>query len=144
MTTILRARSTMRSIGDAGYETNLCSHPRRPRCSALFAGLGHVVLVAARLSEPAPTTVYGLSSRRLWATTVAVLALFSVVIGGLACQSFRHRLRATRSHRGLDGGANRRGQRRAGFGLRRRWSWQRQRSSRWRRGVGAGAGRYWP
>ena len=31
--------------------------------AALFAGLVHVVLVAVRLSEPAPTTVYGLTSR---------------------------------------------------------------------------------
>jgi hypothetical protein len=31
-----------------------------------------------------PRTVYGLTPRRLWATTVAVLALVGVVIGGLA------------------------------------------------------------
>jgi hypothetical protein len=42
------------------------------------------VLVAAHVSEPAATTVYGLTSRRLWATTVAVLALVAVLIGGLA------------------------------------------------------------
>jgi uncharacterized membrane protein len=52
--------------------------------AALFAGLVHAVLVAAHASEPAATTVYGLTPRRLWATTVAVLALVSVVIGGLA------------------------------------------------------------
>jgi len=51
---------------------------------AVFAGLVHAVLVAAQLSEPAATTVYGLTPRRLWATTVSVLALISVVIGGLA------------------------------------------------------------
>ena len=51
---------------------------------ALFAGLVHAVLVAAHVSEPAATTVYGLTPRRLWATTVAVLALVGVVIGGLA------------------------------------------------------------
>ena len=50
---------------------------------ALFAGLVHVVLVAAHVSEPAATTVYGLTPRRLWATIVAVLALVAVVIGGL-------------------------------------------------------------
>jgi hypothetical protein len=44
----------------------------------------HAVLVTAHVSEPAPTAVYGLTARRLWATTVAVLALFGVVIGGLA------------------------------------------------------------
>jgi hypothetical protein len=51
---------------------------------AVFVTLVHYVLVAAHLSEPAATTVYGLTARRLWATTVAVLALIGGVIGGLA------------------------------------------------------------
>jgi uncharacterized protein DUF6223 len=51
---------------------------------ALFGGLVHAVLVAAHVSEPAATTVYGLTTRRLWATTGSVLALVGVVIGGLA------------------------------------------------------------
>jgi len=55
--------------------------------AALFVGLVHAVLVAAHVSEPAATTVYGLTFRRLWATTVAVLALVGVVIGGLALRS---------------------------------------------------------
>ena len=52
--------------------------------AAVFAGLVHVVLVAAHVSEPAATTVYGMTPRRLWATTAVVLALVGVVIGGLA------------------------------------------------------------
>ena len=52
--------------------------------AALFGVLVHAVLVAARVSEPAATTVYGLTPRRLWATAVAVVALVGVVIGGLA------------------------------------------------------------
>jgi hypothetical protein len=52
--------------------------------AALFGLLVYAVLVAAHVSEPAATTVYGLTARRLWATTVAVLGLFGVVIGGLA------------------------------------------------------------
>ena len=52
--------------------------------AALFGGLVHAVLVAAHVSERAATTFYGLTPRRLWATTVAVLALVGVVIGGLA------------------------------------------------------------
>ncbi|HYM34509.1 MAG TPA: DUF6223 family protein, partial [Steroidobacteraceae bacterium] len=51
---------------------------------ALFGGLVHAVLVAAHVSEPATTTVYGLTPRRLWATTVFVLAVVGVVIGGFA------------------------------------------------------------
>jgi hypothetical protein len=52
--------------------------------AALFAGLVYAVLVAAHLSGPAATTVYGLTARRLWATTVAVLALVAVMSGALA------------------------------------------------------------
>ena len=52
--------------------------------AALFGGLVHAVLVAAHLSEPTDTTVYGLTPRRLWATTVALLALVGAVVGGLA------------------------------------------------------------
>lgn len=50
----------------------------------LLAGLVHVALVAAHLSEPAATTVYGLTFRRLWAALVAVLALVGVIVAGLA------------------------------------------------------------
>src|SRR5262244_95692 len=52
--------------------------------AALFGGLVHAVLVAAHVSEPAATTVYGLTPRRLWATAVDVLALVGVVIGCVA------------------------------------------------------------
>jgi len=52
--------------------------------AALFGGLAYAVLVAAHVSEPAATTVYGLTPQRLWATTVAMLGLVGVVIGGLA------------------------------------------------------------
>jgi hypothetical protein len=52
--------------------------------AALFGGLVYAVLVAAHLSEPAVTTVYGPTARRLWATTIAVLALAGVIVGTLA------------------------------------------------------------
>jgi hypothetical protein len=52
--------------------------------AALFGGLVYAVLVAAHVSEPAATTVYGPTPRRLWATTAAVLALVGVGIGALA------------------------------------------------------------
>jgi hypothetical protein len=60
--------------------------------AALFVGLVHAVLVAAHVSEPASTTVYGLTPRRLWATTGAVLALVGVVIGGLALRRSASRI----------------------------------------------------
>ena len=52
--------------------------------AALFGGLVHAVLVAAHVSEPAATTVYGLTPQRLWASTVGALALVGVAIGGVA------------------------------------------------------------
>jgi hypothetical protein len=52
--------------------------------AALFTGLVHAVLVAAQVSEPAATTVTGLTLRRLWATTAAMLALVGVVVGAMA------------------------------------------------------------
>ena len=52
--------------------------------AAVLGGLVHVVLVATHLSEPAGTTVYGLTLRRLWASSAIAVALASVVIGGLA------------------------------------------------------------
>ena len=52
--------------------------------AAVFAGLVHTVLVAAHVSEPAATTVYGLTLRRLWATSAALLALVGLIVGGVA------------------------------------------------------------
>ena len=52
--------------------------------AALFGVLVHAVLVVAHVSEPAATTVYGPTPRRLWATAAALLGLLGVVIGGLA------------------------------------------------------------
>ena len=59
---------------------------------ALFVGLVHGVLVAAHVSEPAATTVYGLTARRFWATAAAGLALAGVVIGGRALRQSAGRL----------------------------------------------------
>ena len=58
--------------------------PAALAAAALFAGLVYASLVVARVSEPAATTVYGLTPRRLWSTTAAMLGLVGVVIGGLA------------------------------------------------------------
>ena len=60
--------------------------------AALFGGLVHAVLVAAHVSEPAATTVYGMTLRRLWATMVVVLALVGVGSGGLALARPANRL----------------------------------------------------
>ena len=50
---------------------------------ALFGVLVHAVLVAAHVSEPAATTVYGATPRRVWATVATGVGLVGVVIGGL-------------------------------------------------------------
>ena len=52
--------------------------------AALFGGLVHAVLVAAHVSEPAATTVRGMTPQRLWASAGAAVALIGAVIGGRA------------------------------------------------------------
>lgn len=49
-----------------------------------FGGLVHAVLMVAHVSEPAATTVQGLTLRRAWASAALVLALVGVVIGALS------------------------------------------------------------
>src|SRR5439155_26065895 len=87
--------------------------------AALFGGLVYAALVAAHVSEPAATTVYGLTPRRLWATTAAVLAVVGVVIGGLALARPASRYGAASGRLGAivapGGGANGRGQWRPEF-----------------------------
>jgi catechol 2,3-dioxygenase-like lactoylglutathione lyase family enzyme len=62
--------------------------------AGLLGGLVHAVLVAAHVSEPAAATVYGLTARRLSATSAVVLALFGVGIGGVALGRPRSRFGA--------------------------------------------------
>ena len=116
--------------------------------AALFGGLVHAVLVAAQLSEPAATTVYGLTPRRLWATTVVVLALGGVVIGGLALGRPASRF-GTASGRlgaiaalvaGLIAGVNGGLVLAIADGGPGHW----QRSNRWRHGPGVGADGHGP
>ena len=71
--------------------------------AAIFAGLVHAVLVVARVSEPAATTVYGLTPRRLWATAVAAVGLAGVVIGSLALARPAGRFRAASGRLGAIG-----------------------------------------
>jgi hypothetical protein len=52
--------------------------------AAVFGGLVYAVLVAAHVSQLGATTVYGLTPRRLWATTAVVLGLAGVIIGSMA------------------------------------------------------------
>jgi len=59
---------------------------------ALFGALVYTVVVAAHISQPAAVTVHGLTARRLWATTVLVLALVGVMMGGLALARPANRL----------------------------------------------------
>jgi hypothetical protein len=46
------------------------------------------------VSEPAETAVYGLTPRRLWATTAVLVALAGVIVGGLALRQFAGRIGA--------------------------------------------------
>jgi len=61
----------------------------------LFGGLVYAVLVAAHVSEPAAITVQGMTLRRLWATTAALLGLTGVIAGGLVAFRSTTGFRAT-------------------------------------------------
>lgn len=74
--------------------------PAALAAAALIGGLVHTVLVVTHLSEPAATTVYGPTPQRLWATTVAVLALAGVGIGGLALARSAGRIGTGNGRRG--------------------------------------------
>ena len=52
--------------------------------AALFALLVHAVLMVAHVSDPAATTVRGMTPRRIWATTVVALGLAGVIVGSMA------------------------------------------------------------
>jgi uncharacterized membrane protein len=48
---------------------------------ALYFGLVHLILMAANVSKSAPSTVYGLTSKRQFALVALGLALLSVIFG---------------------------------------------------------------
>ncbi|MBN8578977.1 MAG: hypothetical protein J0L66_18700 [Cytophagales bacterium] len=48
---------------------------------ALYFGLVHVILIVANVSSSAPSTVYGLTSKRQFALVALGLALLSAIIG---------------------------------------------------------------
>ncbi len=52
--------------------------------AALFGGFVFAVLVVAHVSEPGAATIHGVTSRRLWATASAAVALIGAALGGLA------------------------------------------------------------
>jgi hypothetical protein len=78
-----RNSSSLNDVGKSKRRT-LILILAAPVVLAVFAGLVHGVLVASHVSEPAGTTVYGTTPRRLWATAAAALALGGMVIGGVA------------------------------------------------------------
>ena len=53
---------------------------------ALYFGLVHLILMVANVSKSAPSTVYGLTSKRQFALVALGLALLSVILGW---QTFR-------------------------------------------------------
>jgi hypothetical protein len=48
---------------------------------AVYFGLVHLILIVANVSKSAPSTVYGLTSKRQFALVALGLALISVVFG---------------------------------------------------------------
>jgi hypothetical protein len=68
--------------------------------AAVVTGLVYAVLVAAQVSEPAATTVSGLTLRRLWATTAAMLALVGLAVGAMALARPGSRVSVVSGHLG--------------------------------------------
>jgi uncharacterized membrane protein len=64
---------------------------------ALYFGLVHLVLMVANVSKSAPTTVYGLTSRRQWALVVLGVALVGVIFGWSALRQSARHTRSTRN-----------------------------------------------
>src|SRR5689334_8271126 len=64
---------------------------------ALYFGLVHLILIAANVSKSAPSTVYGLTSKRQFALVALAMGLISVIFGW----------RAFRKSAGSSGGVNR-------------------------------------
>jgi len=48
---------------------------------ALYFGLVHLILMVANVSRSAPTTVYGLTSKRQFALVALAMGLISVIVG---------------------------------------------------------------
>ncbi|HEY1870019.1 MAG TPA: DUF6223 family protein [Chitinophagaceae bacterium] len=67
---------------------------------ALYFGLVHLVLMAANVSKSAPSTVYGLTSKRQFALVALGLALISVILGWRA---FRKSASRTNVHKRKNG-----------------------------------------
>jgi hypothetical protein len=59
---------------------------------ALYFGLVHLVLMAANVSKSAPSTVYGLTSKRQFALLALGMALISVVFGWRAFRKSASRI----------------------------------------------------
>jgi uncharacterized membrane protein len=53
---------------------------------ALYFGLVHLILIAANVSKSAPSTVYGLTSKRQFALVTLGLGLLSVISGWRTCR----------------------------------------------------------
>ena len=73
---------------------------------ALFAGLVHLVLVATHRADSAATTVYGVTYQRVWASVAAVMALASLVTGGVSLTRRAPRLAIAAMIAGLIGAIN--------------------------------------
>ena len=67
---------------------------------ALYFGLVHLVLMAANVSKSAPSTVYGLTSKRQFALVALGMAFVSVVFGWRAFRKSTSRINALNRKKG--------------------------------------------
>ena len=67
---------------------------------ALYFGLVHLILMVANVSKSAPSTVYGLTSKRQFALVALGMALISVVFGWRAFRKSASRISTLNSKNG--------------------------------------------
>ena len=68
---------------------------------ALYFGLVHLILMAANVSKSAPSTVYGLTSKRHFALVALGLALVSVIFGWRSFRKSASRISNLTGKRGV-------------------------------------------
>jgi len=68
---------------------------------ALYFGLVHLILMAANVSKSAPSTVYGLTSKRQFALVALGLALVSVIFGWRSFRKSASRISNLTGKRGV-------------------------------------------
>ena len=90
----------MRSIKEINVKRTLTYIIVTAIAIAVYFGLVHLILIVANVSKSAPSTVYGLTSKRQFALVVLGMALISVVFGWRAFRRSKSRISTLNSKSG--------------------------------------------